>query len=54
MTTESSIRIVEAERLDGGVLITFEDGKCARYSASLLHAMFSQAEEVIWSEEEGE
>jgi hypothetical protein len=46
MTTESTIRIVEADRMDGGVLITFDDGKCALYSASVLYATFSQAKEV--------
>lgn len=32
--------------MDGDVVITFNDGKTAVYSASLLHATFSQADEV--------
>ena len=48
MTADLLAHIVAAERLSkNGVIITFEDGKCAVYSASLLHAMFSQAEEVV-------
>jgi hypothetical protein len=39
-------RVVYAERLNGGVIITFDDGKCAVYSASLLHVILPQAEEV--------
>ena len=39
-------RIVHVERLDGGVIITFDDGKCAVYSAALLYATFPQADEV--------
>jgi hypothetical protein len=40
-------RIIEAVRLKNGVLITFEDGKCAVYPAALLYAMFSNADELI-------
>lgn len=39
-------RIIYAERLGGGVIITFDDGKCAVYSALLLHDTFSRAEEI--------
>ena len=31
--------------MSGGVFITFGDGKCAFYSASLLHVTLPQAEE---------
>jgi hypothetical protein len=37
-------RIVEAERLENGVIITFEDGKHALYPASLLYATLPRAE----------
>ncbi|WP_263385623.1 hypothetical protein [Granulicella arctica] len=47
METPSAPRIVSAERLNGGVIIAFEDGKCAVYSAALLYATFSHAEHVI-------
>jgi len=33
-------RIIEALRLRDGVAITFEDGKCAVYTAALLYAIF--------------
>lgn len=45
---ESSIarRVISAERLQGSVLIMFDDGKYAVYSASLLYAHLGQAEQV--------
>jgi len=39
-------RIIEALRLKDGVLITFEDGKTAIYSAALLYAVFPKAHEL--------
>ena len=39
-------RIISAERLQGSVLIMFDDGKYAVYSASLLYAQLNQAEQV--------
>ncbi len=45
-TPPATPRIINAERLDGGVIITFNDGKCAVYSASLLHAKLTEATEV--------
>jgi hypothetical protein len=38
--------VIEAERLNGGVIIVFDDGKCAFYSATLLRTTFPQAVEV--------
>ena len=46
MSTHSHPRILSAERLNGGVIITFDDGKCAVYSASLLHTTYPYAEYV--------
>jgi len=37
-------RIVEAERMEDGVIITFDDGKCAVYPASLLYDVLPEAE----------
>ena len=51
MEAESTSRVVHVDRFDGGVLITFDDGKSAAYSASLLRAMFDKAQEIIESEE---
>lgn len=39
-------RILTAERLTGGVVIQFSDGKCALYSASLLYDTLPKAEEL--------
>jgi hypothetical protein len=47
MESEAEPRIASPDRLDDGVVITFEDGKCAFYPASLLRATFSQAREVV-------
>ena len=40
MEEHNTPRIVEALRMKDGVLITFEDGKSAIYSAALLYAVF--------------
>jgi hypothetical protein len=44
--TNSNPRVISADRIDGGLIITFDDGRCAVYSASLLFDTFAQAEEV--------
>ena len=38
--------IVEALRLKDGVVITFEDGRCAVYSTALLYATLPKAHEL--------
>jgi hypothetical protein len=38
--------IVEALRLRDGVVITFEDGRCAVYSAALLYATLPKTHEL--------
>lgn len=40
-------RLIEALRSRDGIIITFEDGKYALYSAALLYAMFPKANELI-------
>jgi hypothetical protein len=45
MKSQPEPRVTSAERMYGGVFITFDDGKCAFYSASLLHVTLPQAEE---------
>lgn len=54
MTTHSQARILTVERLDGSVIIMFDDGKCALYSSALLHAMFPQAQDLshLWFEDD--
>ena len=34
------------DRIDGGIVVEFSDGKTVLYSASLLHSVISQAEEL--------
>ena len=51
--TLATPKIISAERLDGGVVIAFDDGKTAVYSAFLLYAHFAEARELPYEEEEG-
>jgi hypothetical protein len=46
--------VVYAERVGGNVIIEFNDGKCALYSASFLHSMLTQATEMDTSNSEEE
>jgi hypothetical protein len=45
MESKPAPRIVSADRFNDGLLITFDDGRCAFYPSALLNAVFSQAEE---------
>ena len=44
MEVSLMISIVIADRLNDGLVIKFQDGKCAFYSAILLYATFDRAE----------
>ncbi len=46
MAIVASTEIIAAERLNDGLVIKFDDGKCAFYSALLLRATFAQAREL--------
>jgi hypothetical protein len=47
METQTDSLITSAERLNGrAIVITFDDGKCALYSASLLRAALPLADEL--------
>ena len=46
MDTYTSPCIIVADRVKSGVVIEFDDGKGAFYSASLLRAVLAQAEEI--------
>jgi hypothetical protein len=46
MGSEQPPRIVSSERTSTGIVVTFADGRCAFYSASILDAAFSQAEDL--------
>jgi len=52
MDTHTDSRIISADRRSNGIIVTLEDGKCALYSTTLLHAMFSQAQELLDSDED--
>jgi hypothetical protein len=47
MKNEPSPRIAFVDRLEDGVVITFDDGRCAIYSSALLHRSLAQAKEVL-------
>ena len=38
--------IISADRLDGSVILVFEDGRCGVFKADLLYAMLPQVEEL--------
>ncbi len=50
MTALTGPRITNAEKLENSILITFDDGRCALYSALLLHDKISEAREIKESE----
>jgi hypothetical protein len=45
-------RVIEAERMAGGIFMTFDDGKSAVFPASLLREILSQAKEIVDEETE--
>jgi hypothetical protein len=51
MGTSYSPRVTEAERANGDVIVTFDNGKCALFTAALLWSILPQAQEVIESDE---
>jgi hypothetical protein len=46
MEARPKSQIVNVDRFEDGVVITFKDGRCAFYSTHLLDAMFLQAEDI--------
>jgi hypothetical protein len=46
MDIQPTPRVLSAERLERGVIIDFEDGKSAVYSASLLYSVLPRAERL--------
>lgn len=48
LRTSSAIpdRVTSADRMGGGLVITFENGKTAVYSAALLKQTFQHAQEI--------
>ena len=43
MEAASESGVVHVDRLEGDVIIEFDDGRCALYSALLLRSMLTQA-----------
>ena len=52
MKLKAGLEIVEAERVAGGLIIHFSDGKCGLYSASLLHSNLALASRIDNQNEE--
>jgi hypothetical protein len=50
MELEYTPRVTSVASVEDGVIIMFEDGKTALYSASLLRSIFTQAEELFETE----
>jgi hypothetical protein len=50
MKSSSAPSITSIDKLRDGIIVMFDDGKCALYSASLLHATLPQAHEFARSE----
>ena len=46
MTADHDPRILSAERLNRGIVIAFDDGRCALFLDALLYATLPQAEEL--------
>jgi len=46
--------VIYAERVGGDVIIEFNDGKSALYSASFLHSVMTEAAELDTSDSEDE
>ena len=51
METRPAPRIVYVDRLDNRVVIGFDDGKTALYSADLLYSIVGTAQEMVEPEE---
>jgi hypothetical protein len=48
--TERQYQIISASVYDNGMIVSFDDGKTALYSASLLRAMMPQARQMFSEE----
>lgn len=50
--TPTPARVVSSDQLDGDLIVTFNDGQCALFTASFLHDHLDQAKVIIESDEE--
>lgn len=39
-------QMISADRLDGSLIVTFQDGRCGIYSSELLYATLPAAQEI--------
>jgi hypothetical protein len=46
MPVQHSYEVTNAERVRGGILMTFADGKCALFPPELLYSLLPQAQEI--------
>jgi hypothetical protein len=54
METQPHHKVSYAERAGGGIVITFNDGKCALFPADLLYSTLPHAQEIQELEEKEE
>jgi len=52
MKMKTPTRIVCAERMTDGIVVTFEDGKCAIFSTAFMYANLRYAEAITEKNEE--
>ena len=43
MDIKSDLQVVNVDRVDGGIYIEFDNGRCALYVAELLYSIIEQA-----------
>ncbi len=46
MEHAAPISIIAVDFLSAGLVVKFDDGRCAFYSAEMLSALFAEAEEI--------
>jgi len=52
MEAKPSPKITDAERVDGGVAISFDGGRSAFYSSEFLYGVIDEAREIFTCNEE--
>ncbi len=46
MVVLEKLYVISADRLNGAVIISFNDGRCAFYSADLLYSILPNAQDI--------
>jgi hypothetical protein len=52
MSVGPNFTLVDAERVGQSIVVTFGDGTCVIYSASLLHTMMEHADKLVPEEDD--